>query len=157
MEIALLFVLGMAGLAYLQHQGQQKAILAIQSGKMEQRAKPVESQWKAEIKALRRDLEDHAAFVTETMGETLRLHDEIRKLDSRARYAIRRHRERLEEFGIELDDEPLLRSAAQELRLLDGEVSGTEGVPDMRENVESAATVDADDWRTMTLQHKYGS
>ncbi|HCX87857.1 MAG TPA: hypothetical protein DG761_07515 [Gammaproteobacteria bacterium] len=157
MEIALLFVIGMAALAYLQHQGQQKAILAIQSGKIEQAVKPVESQWKDELEALRRDLDDHAAFVTETMGETLRLHDEIRKLDSRARYAIRRHRERLEDFGIDFEDEPLLRSAAQELRLFDGEDGAGQPVPDVHQDMEGAPAAVADDWRQMTLKHKYGS
>ena len=156
MEIALLFVIGMAALAYLQHQGQQKAILALQSGKIEQAVKPVESQWKDELEALRRDLDDHAAFVTETMGETLRLHDEIRKLDSRARYAIRRHRERLEDFGIDFEDEPLLRSAAQELRLFDGEDSGSQPMPDVHQNMEGAPAPVADDWRQITLNHKYG-
>ena len=114
---------------------------------MESRAEPMQGGDSARLEALER-------LVHETLAETERLWHETRKLDGRARYAVRSHLAKLEELGVDPTD--LVETASRELRLVDGSGSDDEGMLAVPEDVEGFEAA-PDDWRAAAMRHKYGS
>lgn len=93
-------------------------------------------------------------IVREAVERMEALHVEVRRLDGRARYAVRSHLKKLEQIGIEPDE--LVAGAAAELQLVDGGGGDPEGVLPMHEDLEGHEAQPDPDWRARALAKKWG-
>ncbi len=100
------------------------------------------------VRAEMRDLEDMVDRLPRRWEE---IKSEAGRLDSRARYAVKRVREELSERGL-TDDR--IEELGHELQLVDGSGGGEEEVPAVRPDVEGEPA--ANDWRALAHARKYG-
>ena len=97
------------------------------------------------------DMEDAVERLPRKWGEIVA---EAKRSEERARYHVRTARKELEELGME---SPGLEAVAGELRLLEGEDQGGDGVQPLPPELEAIEQDAEEDWDAITYRRKYGA